>query len=1048
LGAIFKTEYGIDVEVDLVAARNEETSNRYYYQGYKPKKEPLLMTVAPDDPTIEAQVLTAWKGVIADEHYSPRHYGQAITIPVLDNLITLDPEPSRLEILAGGFRATPLDSAMMDFLEENLKIYNPVIGKPTGLKTSYLDPPALFKRGAEPAVSILSGLGFGATLTPAAAAKIEQQRERFRVLSIPLYPPKDHQRLAYFEEKEYTARQDVFDWQEEGEYRQDHKDNGRYKVAESCYPQIDRFFDDPCFETWDKITGLAIGAHQTIWQAILEIDPSFPRQGRSTDMKGKIVREWEKIPSPEMVRNLVTHQPALLFKKGKAYTLRPTWTRNKELVGVEVVGEGKEQKTITTEIDRGYLTIQIETEKGPRDFREPEPTEIAALCEAFDLPEVRDIAEERPELVKMWKKKLLDKYPHIFTQEFDYQAEDLARILSKMKSAYLGYDLGGGKTVAAMAFMGVREVKRVLVICQSSLVENWLNEARKFGFQAFKLMSHEDVDLLQWEVRNGVKRQHTTFFITSYEFLSLDTGRVYDPWNCVKYDKKGNMIHEVHGNRGRTCRECSREFPFLTTACPKCEEKELWSGNQCRKCGYSAFTYSTKEGIHQYPAYRRIKNLFRGVICDESQQAKSKTSFRGQAVRSIRAPSRLILTGTLMKGYITDTFYNVGFITRHNNPLFPYRFDRRGSKMFAEEFSTFEFKDIQYEDTLHKGRRKELPEVSNLNRFWRLLGAFTIRRLKDEMVKLPPKTRRILAVTPSSAHAGIYAGVYADAREKIDRELRKPQEEINMGVISKAIWAMRFAATSPDIPTEANAKIQKAVAIAKDAREKGDKVLIYSALREMQAKISREMTRQGVNHAFIPSTVPTKDRFRKIKEFSANPDMTAIVAGLNVLNRGWTITTANHVVFTDVEFSPEATEQAEGRAHRTGQEKPVTCHYLLMDWENEKENIDFKMFDLITAKQQAISNAIDGKVRYTGTARVLGAGGDFMAIARALTSKVADPLGFEYEKDGQPQPQAGEPEKVFHPAQQNDLWDKLHEEKPKHDPRRVGPVDINQISLF
>jgi hypothetical protein len=176
--------------------------------------------------------------------------------------------------------------------------------------------------------------------------------------------------------------------------------------------------------------------------------------------------------------------------------------------------------------------------------------------------------------------------------------------------------------------------------------------------------------------------------------------------------------------------------------------------------------------------------------------------------------------------------------------------------------------------------------------------------------------------------------------------------------------------------------------------------------------------------------------------------MTAIVAGLNVLNRGFTITAANHVVFTDVEFSPEATEQAEGRAHRTGQEKPCTCHYLLMDWPNEKENIDFKMFDLICAKAAAISNAIDGKVRFTGTAQVLGAGGDFMAIARAVTGRIEAPRGFEVEREGEQQPQTGEPEKVFHPVLQNELWEKLHEEKPKRDPRRVGPVDINQISLF
>ena len=55
----------------------------------------------------------------------------------------------------------------------------------------------------------------------------------------------------------------------------------------------------------------------------------------------------------------------------------------------------------------------------------------------------------------------------------------------------------------------------------------------------------------------------------------------------------------------------------------------------------------------------------------------------------------------------------------------------------------------------------------------------------------------------------------------------------------------------------------------------------------------------------------------------------SIVASLNCLNRGFTITAANHVILVDLEYSPEATEQAEDRVHRPGQTKPVYIHYLL-----------------------------------------------------------------------------------------------------------------------
>lgn len=967
LGKLFKDEYGIDVEVDLVAAKKGRG-----YGSFSPNQTFPAISLDQNDPMLEVKVLDAWKDVIENIAVSGDDQAE-ITIPHLDNLIELDHAHGQAtEVQTGGIKGSAIDQAMIGFLEKTLNIYNPVVGKPTGLITSFLDPPALFKRGADPALEILSSLGFNATITDKTKAKIEAQAEKFRLLSIPIYRPRDHQRLAYFEEKEYTARQDVYDNQEESEYRQDHRGNGN---------------------------------------------------GRS---------------------------PKLLFKAGSKYLLRPTWLRHKETTGVEMIGEGKDQKVITTEIDRGFLTIEAETEQGKREFKEPEALEIASLLEAFELPEVKDIAEERPLQVKAWKKKLLKAYPHIFTHDFDYQAEDLARILAKTKSAYLGYDMGGGKSVSALAFQAIRNVKRVLIICQSSLVENWLNEARKFGFAAQRMTTHKAVDELQAVIRgNRATGEGTNFYITSYEFLSLDTGRVYDPWDCIKYNKDGKVIHDVKANTGRTCRECSREFPHLLSTCPKCEAKEEWTGNHCLKCGYSAYTYSGK-AIEQYPAYKRIKKLFGSVIVDESQQAKSKTSFRGQAVRAIKAKSRLELTGTLMKGYITDTFFNIGFVTRHNNPLFPYRFDGRGSKLFAEEFSTFEYKDIQFDETLHKGRKKELPEVSNLNRFWKILGAFAVRRLKDEMVQLPPKTRRIFAVAPSGAHAAEYGSVVADAKEKIDRELRKPQNEINMGVISKALWAMRFAATIPRVSHENNNKIQKAVNIAKEARENGEKVLVYSALREMQAALHTEFTRQGIDHIFIPSTVQTKDRFRFIEQFQKDPGKTAIIAGLNVLNRGFTITAANHVVFTDVEYSPESTDQAEDRAHRTGQEKPVTCHYLLLDWPEEKENIDFKMFNLISAKKQAISNAIDGRVRFTGTAKVLSAGGDYLAIAKALTGKIEDERSFDVEREGSPAQMPTAPP-AYEPPPDNGLWAKMLAEKKEKEAgtkARPKPPNENQFTLF
>ncbi len=95
------------------------------------------------------------------------------------------------------------------------------------------------------------------------------------------------------------------------------------------------------------------------------------------------------------------------------------------------------------------------------------------------------------------------------------------------------------------------------------------------------------------------------------------------------------------------------------------------------------------------------------------------------------------------------------------------------------------------------------------------------------------------------------------------------------------------------------------------------------------------------------------------------------------------IIAANHVIITDLEYSPESVLQAEDRAHRTGQQKEVNVYYLF-----SQGTIDEDMFDLISKKQAAISNAIDAKVSYTDVAKLLESASNIqLEVAKRLIAK-------------------------------------------------------------
>ncbi|MCB4792188.1 MAG: N-6 DNA methylase [Elusimicrobia bacterium] len=682
----------------------------------------------------------------------------------------------------------------------------------------------------------------------------------------------------------------------------------------------------------------------------------------------------------------------VLFKEGKKYHLHPSWVRRKELAKLDNVYDEQSKKnfTIKTEIDRGYLSINVISEQGQKTFREIDLEDIKTFIKVFPLPDVEDVNDKYPKLVESYRKRIESEFPFLF----DYQKEDLARLALK-NFGYVGYEMGGGKTVTSVCWAKLRNYKHVLIVCQSGLVDNWLNELNKFGFKVQKLTTHSSVDKLKEQKRADQKTGETIYYITSYEFLSLESGKRYDPWDCIEYDKDGNIRRKSTDNKSEKCPLCHRSFSDAIKECPKCKEHEKWTGNVCLKCGYVAYTYTSER--KSYPAYKRIRKMFDAVIVDEAQMAKTKNSLRGRAVRALKPKGKLILTGTLMKGYITDIYWNVGWLLGFGNPLFPYNYVG-GSKYFLNEFGTFEFVTKQFEDTLSEGRARLIPEVSNLNRFWRIIASFAVRRLKDEMIELPKKNKNILLLPMHQEHADVYNQFQEWATKTIKKAMNMAERnggEVNMGVISSALWKLRFAATVPNardylcdgkgpdavLSNGSWNKVNKIVELAEQIKQRNEKVIIFSALRPMVSAICKKLRDKGIEFIPILSNHKSSQRFAKIEEFSANGH-TAIVTGLNVLNRGFTITAANNVIISDIEYTPESTLQAEDRAHRTGQQKEVNVYYLF-----SKGSIDELMFELVSKKQAAISNAIDGKAAYSNLAELLeGMKGNIqMEVAKRIT---------------------------------------------------------------
>jgi uncharacterized DUF497 family protein len=253
-------------------------------------------------------------------------------------------------------------------------------------------------------------------------------------------------------------------------------------------------------------------------------------------------------------------------------------------------------------------------------------------------------------------------------------------------------------------------------------------------------------------------------------------------------------------------------------------------------------------------------------------------------------------------------------------------------------------------------------------------------------------------------------------------------------------------------------KVRKVVDLVQAARSNGEKTIVFTSLRAFHSVLCKALKEAGCRVLSVTADTSTQKRVEKAWELRNGYDV--LVASTNCLNRGVTITEANHVIITNLEWSPEVTEQAEDRVHRPGQTKEVQIHYVLT-----ANTVDGKMMDLVGQKSAALHSVLDRIAQDTDVAALLEQVAEESAMLQVARAILADPEPATEAVEApvvEAVPVAApevvmaavepEPAPTAEPAtlRQLPLFGQLmaHVPKPK---RRPQPVDLRgatQLSLF
>jgi len=215
----------------------------------------------------------------------------------------------------------------------------------------------------------------------------------------------------------------------------------------------------------------------------------------------------------------------------------------------------------------------------------------------------------------------------------------------------------------------------------------------------------------------------------------------------------------------------------------------------------------------------------------------------------------------------------------------------------------------------------------------RLIGPFLLRRTKTQVLQeLPPRTELVIEVEPDTAEAAHYEALRRQAVLEAEQALSgAPSGQARMNILAQ-LTRLRRAACDPRLTTQdfpaPGAKVLAFAELATELVANGHKVLVFSQFVDFLGLLRQPLDAAGIAYQYLDGSTPAAERTRRVAAFQAGEGDLFLIS-LKAGGFGLNLTAADYVVITDPWWNPAAEDQAMGRAHRMGQQRPVTVYRLV-----------------------------------------------------------------------------------------------------------------------
>lgn len=516
----------------------------------------------------------------------------------------------------------------------------------------------------------------------------------------------------------------------------------------------------------------------------------------------------------------------------------------------------------------------------------------------------------------------------------EYQKEFIT-LYNTLKTRYnldgylLSFDQGLGKTLTSIALSECLRKDCVIIVCPNSLKENWSYEIRDY----FEKYSNEKLWLSEVYV-SGIPRYKFNKKTTKYIIVNQEA--IPNIYNLIDPNKNNMIIvDEMHNFRNMNGKRSNELIKLKELS--KCKDNLLMSGTPIKAAPNEIIPTLRMIDPMFTPEMMKIYNSTFNVggtdIFEMVNTRFGMFMYRKVKKDVLKLPSKFIYTlplrirnsdeylMTSVNGEVYDKF----------NEL--YKIESENTKTYVREY-------IKYVRNYSKASFKETRDYIQ----YVTHPSLDYHELDIEKFKLFPKMHIIPYIN--------------------DRNELKNFNDLHTWVFSMfgrcmgralgAIAPKKRAELYIDLYDGNKDKIIEMI------ESNHMKTVIFTPFLNVVNHIKKDLEKEEIGVVEIVGGAD--DRMEKIQSFKYDDNIKVLIATVQSLSTGVTLTEANQMLFFGTPWRSADFDQACDRIHRIGQTQDVNIYKLILDTGNEI-NLSTRMNNILDWSENQFDIFIDGEKR-------------------------------------------------------------------------------------